>query len=136
MHLDRNKRILWSIERTSLTPKIKVLKWLKIWQNYRFRAVLYKLFTKSMKLFTKSRLKIRVNIKQTESSRTEKTFFSSYIDSSIFSTNPNNMKLQMLQKGLKCDQLEGNTIYTIQREFPINNHKVDNGLNEAVIRNN
>ena len=42
----------------------------------------------------------------------------------------------MLQEGLKCKQLEENTIYVIQRELQINNHKVDNGLNEAVIRDN
>ena len=65
-----------------------------------------KLFAKSMKLFAKSMLKIRVNIKQTESSKTKKGFFSSYIESPIFSTNPNKIKLQMLQEGLKCKQLE------------------------------
>ena len=42
----------------------------------------------------------------------------------------------MLQEGLKCKQLEENAIYLIQREIQINNHKVDNGLNEAVIRDN
>ena len=66
----------------------------------------------------------------------KKRLFSSYIESPIFSTNPNNIKLQMLQEGLKCKQLEENTIYIIQRELQINNHKVDNGLNEAVIRDN
>ena len=71
-----------------------------------------------------------------ESSKTKKVTFSSYIESPIFSTNPNNIKLQMLQEGLKCKQLEENTIYVIQRELQINNHKVDNGLNEAVIRDN
>ena len=42
----------------------------------------------------------------------------------------------MLQEGLKCKQLEKkkNTIYIIQRELQINNHKVGNGLNEAFIR--
>ena len=39
----------------------------------------------------------------------------------------------MLQEGLKYNQLEENTVYIIQRELQINNHKVDNGLNEAVI---
>ena len=42
----------------------------------------------------------------------------------------------MLLEGLKCKQLKENTIYIIQRELQINNHKVDNGLNEAVIRDN
>ena len=81
-------------------------------------------------------LKIRFNQKQTESSKTKKSLFSSYIKSPIFNTNPNNIKLQMLLEGLKCKQLEENTIYIIQRELQINNHKVDNGLNEPVIRDN
>ena len=43
----------------------------------------------------------------------------------------------MLQEGLKCKQLEEkNTIYIIQRELQINNHKINNGLNEAFIRDN
>ena len=42
----------------------------------------------------------------------------------------------MLQEGLKYKQLKENTIYVIQRELQINNHKVDNGLNEAVIQDN
>ena len=42
----------------------------------------------------------------------------------------------MLQEGLKCKQLEEKTIYIIQRELQIKNLKVDNGLNEAVIRDN
>ena len=51
-------------------------------------------------------LKIRFNQKQTESSKTKKSLFSSYIKSPIFNTNPNNIKLEMLQEGLKCKQLE------------------------------
>ena len=47
-----------------------------------------------------------------------------------------NIKLQMLLQGLKWKQLEENTIYIIQRELQINIHKVDNGLNEAAIRDN
>ena len=35
--------------------------------------------------------------------------FSTYIESAIFNTNPNNIKLQMLQEGLKCKQLEEKT---------------------------
>ena len=35
--------------------------------------------------------------------------FSTYIESPIFNTNPNNIKLQMLQEGLKCKQLEEKT---------------------------
>ena len=81
-------------------------------------------------------LKIRFNQKQTESSKTKKRLFSSYIKSPIFNTNPNNIKLQMLLEGLKCKQLEENTIYIIQRELQINNHKVDNGLNKVAIRDN
>ena len=42
----------------------------------------------------------------------------------------------MLKEGSKCKQLEENTIYIVQRELQINNHKVDNGLNEAIIRDN
>ena len=42
----------------------------------------------------------------------------------------------MLLEGLKCKQLEENKIYIIQRELQINNHKTDNGLNEAVIQDN
>ena len=82
-------------------------------------------------------LKIRFSKRQTELSKTKKKkIFSSYTESPIFNTNPNNIKLQMLLEGLKCKQLEENTIYIIQRERQINNHKVDNGLNEAVIRDN
>ena len=58
-----------------------------------------------MKIFTKSMLKIRFNKKQTGSSKTKKGF-----ESPIFSTNPNNIKLQMLLEGLKRKQLEENTI--------------------------
>ena len=39
----------------------------------------------------------------------------------------------MLQVGLKCKQLE-EKIQSIQRELKINNHKVDNGLNEDFIK--
>ena len=41
----------------------------------------------------------------------KKRLFSSYIESPIFSTNPNNIKLQMLKEGLKFKQLEENAIY-------------------------
>ena len=74
---------------------------------------------------------LQINSKQTESSKTKKSFFPV-----TFSTNPNKIKLQMLQEGLKCKQLEQNTIYIIQRELQINNHKVDNGLNKVAIRDN
>ena len=66
----------------------------------------------------------------------QKRFFYSHIETRIFSADPNNIKLQLLREGLKFEQLEKNTIYTIQRELEINNHKVDNGLNKAVIRDN
>ena len=57
--------------------------------------------------------------------------------SPIFNTNPNNIKLQMLQEGLKCKQLkEKNAIYIIQRKVKINNHKVGNSLNEDFNRDN
>ena len=39
-----------------------------------------------------------------ESSKTKKTFFSSYIESPIFNTNPNNIKLQMLQEGKQLEE--------------------------------
>ena len=42
----------------------------------------------------------------------------------------------MLLEGLKYKQLKEGTMSIIQRELQINNHKVDNGLNEAVIRDN
>ena len=80
--------------------------------------------------------KIQCNKKLIEPSKTKRRLLSSYIESPIFNTNRNNIKLQMLLEGLKCKQLEENTIYIIQRELQINNHKVDNGLNEAVIRDN
>ena len=74
-------------------------------------------------------------IKDRRNRQKQKKFFPSSIESPIFNTNPNNIKLQMLHEGLKCKQLEEkNTIYVIQRELQINNHKVDNGLNEAFIR--
>ena len=51
-----------------------------------------------------------------------------YIESPIFNTNLNNIKLQMLQEGLKCKQLEEkNTIYIIQRELQANSHKAEMG---------
>ena len=66
-----------------------------------------------MPLIKKSVLKIRFNKKQRESSKKTKTkkkkkcrLFSSYIESPIFNTNPSNIKLQMLQEGLKCKQLK------------------------------
>ena len=68
--------------------------------------------------------------------KNKKRLFPSHIKSPIFNTNAKNIKLQMLLEGLKSKQLEENTVYIIQRELQINNHKVDNGLNEAVIRDN
>ena len=61
-----------------------------------------------MPSFKKSMFKIRFNKKQTESSKKKKKnrLFSSYIETTIFNTNPNNIKLQMLQEGFKCKQLE------------------------------
>ena len=38
--------------------------------------------------------------------KNKKRVFSSYIESPIFNTNPNNIKLRMLQERLKCKQLE------------------------------
>ena len=61
--------------------------------------------------------KIRFNKKQMESSKTKKRLFSCYVESPIFNTNPNNIKLQLLLEGLKYKQLEENTIYIIQREL-------------------
>ena len=68
-------------------------------------------------------------IKNRRNRQKQKRLFSSYIESPTFDTNPNNTKLQMLLEGLKCKQLKENTIYILQRESQINNHKVDNGLN-------
>ena len=76
-------------------------------------------------------------IKNKRNPQKRKKFFSSNLENPIINTNPNNIKLQMLQEGLKCKQLEEkNTIYIIQRELQINNHKICNGLNEAFIRDN
>ena len=50
----------------------------------------------------------------------------------VSNTNPNKIKLRMLQVGLKCKQLEEKIQYT-QRELKINNQKVDNMLNEDFI---
>ena len=73
-------------------------------------------------------------IKDRRNRQKQKKFFPSSIESPIFNTNPNNIKLQMLQEGLKCKQLEEKI--QIQRELQIKHHKVENGLNEAVIRGN
>ena len=75
-------------------------------------------------------------IKNRRNHQKQKKDFSSYIESPIFNANPSNIKLKMLLEGLKCKQLEENAIYIIQRELQISNHKVDNGLNEAAIRDN
>ena len=57
-------------------------------------------------------------IKNRRNRQRQNQFFSSCIESPIFNSNPNNIKLQMLQGGLKCKQLEEkNTIYTIQWEL-------------------
>ena len=45
-------------------------------------------------------------IKNKRNRQKQKKFFSSYIESPIFNTNSNNIKLQMLQEGLKCKQLK------------------------------
>ena len=50
----------------------------------------------------------------------------------ISNTKHNKIKLRMLQEGLKCKQLE-EKLKSIQRELKINNHNVDNGLNEDSI---
>ena len=38
--------------------------------------------------------------------KNKKRLFPSYIESPIFNTNPNNIKLRMLQEKLNCKQLE------------------------------
>ena len=43
-------------------------------------------------------LKIRFNKNRRNRQKQKKSFFSSYIESPIFNTNPNNIKLQMLQE--------------------------------------
>ena len=55
-----------------------------------------------MALFKKSMLKIRFNKKTGGIVKNKNRLFSSYIESPIFNTNANNIKLQMLQEGLKC----------------------------------
>ena len=75
-------------------------------------------------------------IKNRRNRQKQKKTFSSYIEGPIFSTNPNNIELQILHERLKCKQPEENTFCIIQRELQINNHKVDNGLNEGAIRDN
>ena len=81
MYVGRHKRILWSIERTSLTQKIKILKWKKF-GNITFSEKYFnnwKLFTKSMKLFTKSmfkgHLRYKTIISQNLSSKAQVNFF-------------------------------------------------------------
>ena len=54
------------------------------------------------------------------------------LKASISNTDPNKIKLRMLQVRLKCKQLE-EKIQSIQRELKINNHKVNNGLNKDFI---
>ena len=49
-------------------------------------------------------LKIRLNKNRRNCQKQKKSFFSSYIESPIFNTNPNNIKLQMLLEGLKFKQ--------------------------------
>ena len=51
--------------------------------------------------------------------KNKKRLFSSYIES------PNKIKLQMLQVGLKCKQLE-EKIQSIQRVLKVNNHNGNN----------
>ena len=62
----------------------------------------------------------------------KRLFFPVTLKDPISNTNPNKIKLQMLQEGLKCKQLE-EKLQSTQRELKINNHNVDNGLNEDFI---
>ena len=62
----------------------------------------------------------------------KRLFFPVTLKDPISKTNPNKIKLQMLQEGLKCKQLE-EKLQSTQRELKINNHNVDNGLNEDSI---
>ena len=62
----------------------------------------------------------------------KKYFFPGTLKAPISNNNPNKIKLRMLQVGLKCKQLE-EKIQSIERELKINNHKVDNRLNEDFI---
>ena len=56
-----------------------------------------------MPLFAKLMLKIR--FKKTDGmAKNKKRLFSSYIKSPIFNTNPNNIKLQMLQEGKQLEE--------------------------------
>ena len=64
--------------------------------------------------------------------KTKKDFFPVTLKDPISNTNPNKLKLRMLQKGLKCKQPE-EKLQSIQRELEINNDKVDHGLNKDFI---
>ena len=58
-----------------------------------------------MALIKKLMLKIQFN-KTRRNRQKQKKRFSSYIESLVLNTNPNNIKLQMLHEGLKCKQLK------------------------------
>ena len=73
-----------------------------------------------------------IYIKATEWSKTKADFLPVMSKGPISNTNPNKIKLRMLQVELKCKQLEEKIQYT-QRELKINNQKVDNMLNEDFI---
>ena len=77
-------------------------------------------------------LKYDLNKSRRNREKKKKDFFPVTLKAPISNTNPNKIKLRMLQVGLKCKQLE-EKIQSIQRELKINNHKVDNGLNEDFI---
>ena len=95
----------------------------------------WKLFTKSMPLFKKSILKIRFNKKQTESSKRKTDFFPVTLNASF-------LTLTQIILNFKCYRKDWNVNNSMKKynlyntKFQIKNRKVDNGLNEAVIRDN
>ena len=78
-------------------------------------------------------LKYDLNKSRRNRKKQKTDFFPVTLKAPISNTNPNKIKLRMLQVGLKCKQLE-EKIQSIQRELKINNQKVDNGLNEDFMR--
>ena len=77
-------------------------------------------------------LKYDLNKSRQNSQKQKKRLSPVTLKASISSTNPNKIKLRKLQVKLRFKQLE-EKIQSTQRELNINNHNVDNGLNEDFI---
>ena len=96
MYLVRNKGYYEALRERHLPPK------LKFWNERKFGKITISSSTLLIENYSQNQWNyLQINSKQTESSKTKKSFFPV-----TFSTNPNKIKLQMLQEGLKCKQLE------------------------------